>query len=74
MSQCLISQSRFLRHAGVCRAYSRKIGGGWIRRRLVVTQPDRPKGRGMELAPSPVKQRALQLGLAGQPAGQDQEQ
>jgi methionyl-tRNA formyltransferase len=35
---------------------------------LVVTQPDRPKGRGMELAPSPVKQRALQLGLhIGQP-------
>jgi methionyl-tRNA formyltransferase len=31
--------------------------------RLVVTQPDRPKGRGMELAPSPVKQRAVQLGL-----------
>jgi methionyl-tRNA formyltransferase len=31
--------------------------------RLVVTQPDRPRGRGMELAPSPVKQRALQLGL-----------
>jgi len=31
--------------------------------RLVVTQPDRPKGRGMELALSPVKQRALQLGL-----------
>ena len=30
---------------------------------LVVTQPDRPKGRGMELALSPVKQRALQLGL-----------
>jgi methionyl-tRNA formyltransferase len=30
---------------------------------LVVTQPDRPKGRGMELAFSPVKQRALQLGL-----------
>lgn len=30
---------------------------------LVVTQPDRPRGRGMELAPSPVKQRALQLGL-----------
>lgn len=30
---------------------------------LVVTQPDRPKGRGMELAPSPVKQRAMQLGL-----------
>ncbi len=31
--------------------------------RLVVTQPDRPKGRGMELALSPVKQRALQLAL-----------
>jgi methionyl-tRNA formyltransferase len=35
---------------------------------LVITQPDRPKGRGMELAPSPVKERALQLGLhIGQP-------
>jgi methionyl-tRNA formyltransferase len=31
--------------------------------RLVVTQPDKPKGRGMELALSPVKQRALQLAL-----------
>ncbi len=31
--------------------------------RLVVTQPDRPKGRGMELAPSPVKHEALRLGL-----------
>ena len=30
---------------------------------LVVTQPDRPRGRGMELAPSPVKARALELGL-----------
>jgi methionyl-tRNA formyltransferase len=30
---------------------------------LVVTQPDRPRGRGMELAPSPVKQRALRFGL-----------
>jgi methionyl-tRNA formyltransferase len=35
---------------------------------LVVTQPDRPKGRGMQLAFSPVKQRAMQLGLRiGQP-------
>jgi methionyl-tRNA formyltransferase len=32
--------------------------------RLVVTQPDRPKGRGMGLAFSPVKEAALQLGLA----------
>ena len=30
---------------------------------LVVTQPDRPKGRGKKLAPSPVKARALELGL-----------
>jgi methionyl-tRNA formyltransferase len=31
--------------------------------RLVVTQPDRPQGRGMEVASSPVKQSALGLGL-----------
>ena len=31
--------------------------------RLVVTRPDKPRGRGMEPAPSPVKQRALELGL-----------
>jgi len=30
---------------------------------LVVTQPDRPKGRGLELVPSPVKQAALKLSL-----------
>jgi methionyl-tRNA formyltransferase len=30
---------------------------------LVVTQPDRPKGRGLELVPSPVKLAALNLGL-----------
>jgi methionyl-tRNA formyltransferase len=30
---------------------------------LVVTQPDRPKGRGMELEPSPVKKAALARGL-----------
>jgi methionyl-tRNA formyltransferase len=30
---------------------------------LVVTQPDRPSGRGMRLQPSPVKQAALELGL-----------
>jgi methionyl-tRNA formyltransferase len=30
---------------------------------LVVTQPDRPRGRGMELAASPVKQSALRLKL-----------
>src|SRR6185312_15600999 len=31
--------------------------------KLVVTQPDRPRGRGMEVAASPVKQSALALGL-----------
>lgn len=30
---------------------------------LVLTQPDRPKGRGMQLQASPVKQTALDLGL-----------
>src|SRR5579871_3770127 len=30
---------------------------------LVVTQPDKPRGRGMQLSASPVKQLALQLGL-----------
>jgi methionyl-tRNA formyltransferase len=30
---------------------------------LVVTQPDRPQGRGLELAAPPVKQSALKLGL-----------
>ena len=30
---------------------------------LVVTQPDRPKGRGLELVASPVKQSALRLGV-----------
>ena len=30
---------------------------------LVVTQPDRPKGRGLELVSSPIKHRALQLRL-----------
>ncbi|MBZ5615227.1 MAG: methionyl-tRNA formyltransferase [Acidobacteriia bacterium] len=31
---------------------------------LVVTQPDRPRGRGMEMAPSPVKEAAIRLGLS----------
>lgn len=32
--------------------------------RLVVTQADKPRGRGMEITPCPVKKRALELGLA----------
>jgi methionyl-tRNA formyltransferase len=36
---------------------------------LVVTQPDRPRGRGMELVASPVKEAAVQLGVpVSQPA------
>lgn len=31
---------------------------------FVVCQPDRPAGRGLELKPPPVKQRALELGIA----------
>ena len=31
---------------------------------LVLTQPDRPSGRGMKLHPSPVKQAALERGIA----------
>ena len=34
-----------------------------FRVQLVVTQPDRPRGRGMEVSASPVKQRAVALGL-----------
>jgi methionyl-tRNA formyltransferase len=40
-----------------------KIVAAGFRVSLVVTQPDRPKGRGLELVLSPVKQAALQLGL-----------
>ena len=40
-----------------------KLAGAGQSVRLVVTQPDRPRGRGMELALSPVKQRAAELGL-----------
>lgn len=36
---------------------------------LVVTQPDRPRGRGMEMAASPVKEAAIRLGIpVAQPA------
>jgi methionyl-tRNA formyltransferase len=40
-----------------------KLVSGGFEVRLVVTQPDKPRGRGLELAPSPVKTRALELGL-----------
>ncbi len=41
----------------------RKLVDAGHRIELVVTQPDRPRGRGMELALSPVKQKAMELGL-----------
>ena len=41
-----------------------KLFAAGFRIHLVVTQPDRPKGRGLELVSSPVKESALKLGLA----------
>jgi methionyl-tRNA formyltransferase len=40
-----------------------KLADAGFRVHLVVTQPDRPKGRGLELVASPVKQSALKLNL-----------
>src|SRR3954451_15180311 len=40
-----------------------KLAAARFRIRLVVTQPDRPKGRGLELVASPVKQCAISLGI-----------
>ena len=40
-----------------------KLLEGGFRLRLVLTQPDRPSGRGLGLAQSPVKQRAAEFGL-----------
>lgn len=40
-----------------------KLAAAGHRIRLVVTQPDRPRGRGMEVSHSPVKQAAMMLGL-----------
>lgn len=41
----------------------RKLAEAGLSVKLVVTQPDKPRGRGLELALSPVKQCALELGL-----------
>ena len=41
-----------------------KLVESGLRVRLVVTQPDRPRGRGQQLAPSPVKVRAQALGVS----------
>ena len=45
-----------------------------FRVRLVVTQPDRPKGRGLELVASPVKQSALASETSCHSAGAHQDQ
>ena len=37
------------------------LAGAGFPIKLVVTQPDKPRGRGLELSPSPVKQRAAEL-------------
>jgi methionyl-tRNA formyltransferase len=41
----------------------RKLVGAGFKVHLVLTQPNRPKGRGLELVSSPVKQAAEELGL-----------
>jgi len=41
-----------------------KLVDAGLRLHLVVTQPDRPKGRGLELVSSPVKKSALRLNLS----------
>jgi methionyl-tRNA formyltransferase len=41
----------------------KKLAASGFHIHVVVTQPDRPQGRGMELTASPVKQAAVQLGL-----------
>jgi len=41
-----------------------KLVASGFRVHLVVTQPDRPKGRGLELVPSPVKESAAKLSLS----------
>src|ERR1700676_4847900 len=40
-----------------------KLVDAGFRVHLVVTQPDRPRGRGLELVPSPVKASALNLNI-----------
>ncbi len=39
------------------------LNGAGLEVRAVITQPDRPRGRGKKVLPSPVKEAALELGL-----------
>ena len=62
---------RLCRHAGLRRA---RLLAAIARRRhspvpLVLTQPDRPRGRGLTVAPSPVKALALERAIPVLPAG-----
>ncbi len=51
-----------------------KLVAAGFRVKLVVTQPDRPSGRGMELAASPVKRVRPGTRSPSHPTGEDQEQ
>ena len=49
---------------GFARAALERLAAAGFTIPLVLTQPDRPAGRGMKLQPSPVKQFALERGIA----------
>jgi methionyl-tRNA formyltransferase len=54
----------FLGTAAIARPVLRALHGAGYEIGVVVTQPDRPRGRSKRLVPSPVKEEALALGLA----------
>ncbi len=62
ITQCLSISSSAAPRASPSRRWKSWLAAGH-RIHLVVTQPDRPKGRGLELVASPVKQSALKLNL-----------
>ena len=54
---------RLCRHAGIRRPRARRVARSGYTIPLVLTQPDRPSGRGMRSTPSPVKRYATEHGL-----------
>ena len=58
-----VHEGRLRRHAGVRRAALAAVHAAGHAVPLVLTQPDRPAGRGLKLQASPVKQYALAHGL-----------
>jgi methionyl-tRNA formyltransferase len=44
------------------------VESGRFAPRLVVSQPDRARGRGREVSPTPVRKRALDLGIPSRSA------